>query len=107
MAKALQFIVCLALILPAGLALAADDDINSSVYLVFDPETGEFVTVEDQDGTQRQHEALGISDAAGADSPPNAQTGGQVLSPAAAGAIAIVVFGAAIILAQRKSRKPS
>ncbi len=38
---------------PAG---AADDDTQASVYLVFDPETGEFITVDDAAVTA-QHKA--------------------------------------------------
>lgn len=39
-----------------GVLLAADEDTQASVYLVFDPETGEFVTVDDPSVTA-QHEA--------------------------------------------------
>ncbi len=40
----------------SGPASAADDDTQASVYLVFDPETGEFVTVDDASVTA-QHKA--------------------------------------------------
>ncbi len=40
----------------AGPAGAADDDTQASVYLVFDPETGEFITVDDAAVTA-QHKA--------------------------------------------------
>ncbi len=43
-------------ILGAGTAMAADEDTQASVYLVFDAETGEFVTVDDADATA-QHKA--------------------------------------------------
>ena len=40
----------------AGSAGAADDDTQASVYLVFDPETGEFIMVDDASITA-QHKA--------------------------------------------------
>lgn len=42
-------------------ALAADEDTAASVYLVFDPDTGEFITVDDPDRSQmhaEQQEAI-------------------------------------------------
>ena len=112
MGKGLHFIICLILLgfvlmSPAIPAQAGDDDLNSSVYLVFDPETGEFVTVEDQGGKKRKHEALGITDTASDNSPASAQPDAQASSPAAAAVIAIILIGAAIILAQRKKRQSS
>ena len=40
----------------ASLALAEDEDTSASVYLVFDPDTGEFITVNDPTRSQ-QHVA--------------------------------------------------
>jgi len=45
-------------------ALAADDDTTSSVYLVFDPETGEFLEINDEDRSKQKHAALDPTDAA-------------------------------------------
>ncbi len=39
-------------------ARAADDDTTSSVYLVFDPETGEFLEINDEDRSKQKHAAL-------------------------------------------------
>lgn len=58
--------ICLAAfmsIIYAGSAGAADEDTQASVYLVFDPETGEFVTVDDasvtaQHAAQQDQEAI-------------------------------------------------
>ena len=52
-------ILSLVLFLPviyAGSVIAADDDTQASVYLVFDPETGEFITVHDA-STTAQHKS--------------------------------------------------
>ena len=86
-----------------GAARAADDDLNSSVYLVFDPETGEFVTVEDQDGTKRKHESLGISDMGSAPASDDVQADGETSSPVGI-TIAIVLLGVAIFLERGKKR---
>ncbi len=45
-------------------AIAADDDTTSSVYLVFDPETGEFLEINDEDRSKQKHAALDPTDAA-------------------------------------------
>jgi hypothetical protein len=45
-------------------AIAADDDTTSSVYLVFDPETGEFLEINDADRSKQKHAALEPTDAA-------------------------------------------
>lgn len=55
----IKVLFCLALLVPMMYPVsagAADDDTQASVYLVFDPETGEFVTVDDS-GASAQHQA--------------------------------------------------
>ncbi len=52
----LCFLVMFVSVVCPGPASAADDDTQASVYLVFDPETGEFVTVDDAAVTA-QHKA--------------------------------------------------
>ncbi len=59
MSKFAGVLFCLVLFVPvfyAGSAGAEDDDTQASVYLVFDPETGEFLTVDDASITA-QHKA--------------------------------------------------
>ncbi len=59
MSKFASVLFCLVLFVPViyvGSAGAEDDDTQASVYLVFDPETGEFMTVDDADITA-QHKA--------------------------------------------------
>ena len=51
------------MIVSSGDALAADDDTTSSVYLVFDPETGEFLEINDEDRSKQKHAALDPADA--------------------------------------------
>ena len=49
--------LCLAVIAPVEVAQAEDEDLTSSLYLVFDPETGEFMEVNDPDRTRQNHDA--------------------------------------------------
>jgi hypothetical protein len=59
MNKIVASLLCLFLLLSIYIAVpasAADEDTQASVYLVFDPDTGEFVTVDDADATA-QHKA--------------------------------------------------
>lgn len=66
MSKSVVAICCLVLavsVLYPGQVNAADEDTQASVYLVFDPETGEFVTVDDpsvtaQHAAQQEVEAI-------------------------------------------------
>ena len=79
----------------AGPAGAADDDTQASVYLVFDPETGEFITVDDaavtaQHKAQQDQEAIEsvVETADGSDDPLLAWLIGAAL-------VAILLGGAA------------
>ena len=56
--------LCLAVIVSSNDARAGDDDTTSSVYLVFDPETGEFLEINDEDRKKQQHAALDPADVA-------------------------------------------
>ena len=69
MIRTLVFLVCLAslclaVIVSSNDARAEDDDTTSSVYLIFDPETGEFLEVNDEDRSKQKHAALDPADAA-------------------------------------------
>ena len=49
--------LCLAVIASVDVAQAEDEDLTASVYLVFDPETGEFMEVNDPNRTLQNHDA--------------------------------------------------
>lgn len=55
--------LCLAVIVTEGVVQAEDEDLTSSVYLVFDAETGEFIEVDDADRTLQKHAARDPADA--------------------------------------------
>ena len=56
LASVLFYLVLIVPVIYVGSAGAEDDDIQASVYLVFDPDTGEFVMVDDASITA-QHKA--------------------------------------------------
>ncbi len=87
--------LCLAVIGPVDVAQAGDEDLTSSVYLVFDPETGEFLEVNDQKRTLQDHEARDPADAALAHGVPNS---GPVL-PAKLSLPVGLAIGAALLTA--------
>ena len=58
MLRAIVVVACLLVTLPyAGQLRAEDEDTSSSAYLVFDPDTGEFITVNDPNRTN-QHAVI-------------------------------------------------
>ena len=56
--------LCLAVIAPLDVAQAEDENLTASVYLVFDPETGEFMEVNDPNRALQDHDALEPADVA-------------------------------------------
>ena len=105
MSKFAGVFFCLVLLLPvmyAGSADAADDDTQASVYLVFDPETGEFVTVNDANVTaqhkaQQDQEAIDsvVETTAAADELPKTRIVGA--------ALVALLLGGAIWLKRKRS----
>ncbi len=89
-----------------AIALAADEDTSSSAYLVFDPDTGEFITVHDPNRTHQQiaeQEAIEsvapVADGVGAARPSIAQIVVAMLAGAA-------VLGGGAWLFRRRQRVP-
>lgn len=102
MNKFVSVLFCIALLVSAvcaGTADAEDEDTQASVYLVFDPETGEFVTVEDPAVTA-QHEARQEQEAIDS----VIETGNESLKTTIAGAtFLLLLLGGAVWL--RRNRK--
>ena len=103
-------LVVFAACLYAGPAPAADEDTQASVYLVFDPETGEFITVDDPSvtsqhaaqQTQEEIESVATAQAAG-----NATMGGLPMSWIIAAAIAALAIVAAFFRLRRSQQSAS
>lgn len=109
MNKIAALMLCIVSLLPiiiAGTASAADEDTQASVYLVFDPVSGEFVTVDDAEVTA-QHKArldqeaiesgTGAEASAGSDADESSRT-----RPAVIAVIAILLGGAFFFMRSRK-----
>lgn len=84
---------------------AEDEDTSSQVYLVFDPETGEFITSHDPNAALPTQTGLESSQASESESPgaPGERHGGKPMLLAAAAAI--VVLGGASVAFLRSRRK--
>ena len=88
--------LCLAVIAPVDVAQAEDEDLTASVYLVFDPETGEFMEVNDPDRTRQNHDAQDPADVTLA--ALGASNSGSVLGPKSS-LLAGLAIGAALLAA--------
>ncbi|MBT8099741.1 MAG: hypothetical protein KJO82_08325 [Gammaproteobacteria bacterium] len=92
---------------PASVAVAADEDTAASVYLVFDPDTGEFITVDDPDRSQmhaEQQEAIMSGVAAADDSAQGLTAAGhnKLRSSLMIAVLAAVLVGGFVALRRRR-----
>ncbi len=114
MSKFAGVLFCLVLFVPvffAGSAGAEDDDTQASVYLVFDPETGEFLTVDDasitaQHKAQQDQEAIDsiveTGDGAGASTAGNAAD--SPMTRIIGAALIVILLGGAVWLRRIRQR---
>jgi len=94
-------------LLPGTAVLAEDEDINTSVYLEFDPETGEFVTVEDPAGARQNHDPQDFAATPGGSETSPGSGGARQFSLAAGTVLALGLLGAAIAWYRKSRREPS
>lgn len=89
-------------------AQAADEDLTSSLYLVFDPETGEFVEEKDPDRVKQEHaarEAVSAeAEGAAASTSSSSSVSSLPLGKIGFGVAALVVLGGAVVLSQKKKK---
>lgn len=99
-------LLCVGSVLCAEPAWAGDEDLTSSAYLVFDPETGEFVKVQDPNRA-KQHRAARDPAAAAGDTAKSGSKLASTLPFAAGGALAVgLLAGAVVLLRKRKRSNP-
>ena len=90
--------ICLAILLSVNAVWAEDEDLNTSVYLEFDPETGEFVTVQDPASVPKQHgpqdaSSTNVTHASTTVSTPDSAPGGRQFPWLAASALILGLLG--------------
>ena len=95
---------CVAALLPAIPLRAEDEDLDSTVYIVFDPETGELITVEEPSGKKKKHTSTDAAPARGTQDPTADATESEPASLLLGAFLALGLMGGAIAWA-RKSRK--
>lgn len=110
MRRPLIALLCLGLlgaVLSVGQALAEDEDSPSSVYLVFDAETGEFVEVDDPN-RQRKHVADQEAIVSGTTPGDRDDSGSSARRPAIAVGVAVaaVLLFAALWLHRSRREAP-
>ncbi len=109
MARHCGIILCVAVFLVAALLpvsplRAEDEDLDSTVYMVFDPETGELITVEEPSGRKKPHTSTDAAPPQGTQDSTVAAAEAKPVSLLLAVAVALGLMGGAIAWI-RKSRK--
>ncbi len=97
-------LLCVVNVLSADAAYASDEDLTSSAYLVFDPETGEFVTVQDANREKQNRDAMDPADPAFAPAKQEHDSGIASQLPLVGGGVLGVVVLAGLIYLVRKKR---
>ncbi len=97
---------CVAALLPALPLWAEDEDLDSTVYIVFDPETGELTTVEEPSGRKKKHSSTNATPKPGTQEPATDAAKAEPVSVLLGGVLALGLMGGAIAWI-RKSRKSS
>ncbi len=109
MARHCGIILCVAVFLVAALLpvsplRAEDEDLDSTVYIVFDPETGELITVEEPSGKKKPHTSMNAAPPQDTQDPADDATDSEPTPLLLGGAVALGLIGGAIAWI-RKSRK--
>jgi len=97
-------VFCVAALMPAIQLQAEDEDLDSTVYMVFDPETGELKTVQEPSITSRYHSSKAADSTQGSQNPAADSAKSKPVSLLLGGAVALGLLGGAIAWI-RKSRQ--
>ncbi len=97
---------CFAVVIPGIPLWAEDEDLDSTVYIVFDPETGELITVQEPSSAPRKHSSTDATPAQGTQDPTADAAEARPVSLLLGGFLALGLMGGAIAWI-RKSRKLS
>ena len=97
---------CVAALLPGIPLWAEDADLDSTVYIVFDPETGVLITGEEPSGKEKKPSSTAATPAQGKTDPTADAAEARPVSLLLGGFLALGLMGGAIAWI-RKSRKLS
>jgi len=97
-------VFCVAALTPAIQLQAEDEDLDSTVYMVFDPETGELKTVQEPSITSRYHSSKAADSTQAATGSAAAPSESDPVPLLLGGAVALGLLGGAIAWI-RKSRQ--
>ncbi len=97
---------CVAALMPVIPLWAEDEDLDSTVYLVFDPETGELITVQEPSITSRYHNPQDAAPTQAVTDSADASSESDLSPLLLGGVLALGLLGGAIAWI-RKSRQQS
>ncbi len=111
MSKRTRYVICLvsfcvAALLPAFPIYAEDENLDSTVYMVFDPETGELITVQEPSITSRYHSSKAADSTQAATDSTADPAEYQLVSLLLGGVLALGLLGGAVAWI-RKSKEQS
>ncbi len=92
---------CVAALVTATPVRAEDEDLDSTVYMVFDPDTGELITVEEPSGKKKPHPPTSAAAARGAQDAVADATDSRPVPLLLGGILALGLMGGAIAWIRR------
>ena len=98
---------CVAALMPVIPLQAEDEDLDSTVYMVFDPETGELITVQESSITSRYHSSQDAGPTQAVTDPTAVARESEPAPLLLAGAIALGLLGGAVAWMRKSGRQPS
>ncbi|MCZ6809324.1 MAG: hypothetical protein O7D92_06145 [Proteobacteria bacterium] len=98
---------CFAALMPVIPLWAEDEDLDSTVYLVFDPETGELITVQEPSIASRYHNPQDATPTHGAQDPAAASSESDPFPLLLGGAVALGLLGGAVAWIRKNRQQPS
>ncbi len=98
---------CFAVVIPGIPLWAEDEDLDSTVYIVFDPETGELITVQEPSSARRKHSLTNVAPSQGTQDPTADSAESEPVSLLLAGAVALGLLGGAIAWMRKSRQQPS
>ncbi len=99
--------LCFAALMPVIPLWAEDEDLDSTVYLVFDPETGELITVQEPSITSRYHSSKDATPTQAGTDPAAASSESDPFPVLLGGAVVLGLLGGAVAWIRKSRQQPS